>query len=333
MFLFQRHNGYYYVVYADQNGKQKRISTKTKLKREAMLFFSDVRDEIKMRKQSKIIPTTFEQIKFTVLKHSELYHTEKTTKVYKTTFKFLIEHFNKTPLHEISKIDLQSYLDKRISDSSIFAARKDLICIKAIMKRALDEKYISSNPCVGIKMIKVPQKQPLYFSQKDFESLLGAVDDLNFKDLIIIAVYTGLRQMELLTLTWDQVDFNNKLINLNNRQHITKSKRVRTIPMNEKVYNVLQNKYEHRKSESVFEYDGRDISSKISQKFKKYIRKAILNEKLNFHSLRHTFASWLVQKDVSIYLISKLLGHSNIQTTEIYAHLKNDNLLSCINKL
>ena len=50
--------------------------------------------------------------------------------------------------------------------------------------------------------------------------------------------------------------------------------------------------------------------------------KANLNPQLKFHSLRHTFASWLVQNGVSIYTVSKLMGHSQIQTTQIYSHLR-----------
>ena len=54
---------------------------------------------------------------------------------------------------------------------------------------------------------------------------------------------------------------------------------------------------------------------------------------LHFHSLRHTFASWLVQEGVSLYEVQRLLGHSNISVTEIYAHLQPCQLHSAVNKL
>jgi site-specific recombinase XerD len=63
------------------------------------------------------------------------------------------------------------------------------------------------------------------------------------------------------------------------------------------------------------------------------VRDAELNDKYHFHNLHLTFPSWLVQKGVSIYELSKLLGHADIKTTEIYAHLKENNLRSSVNLL
>jgi site-specific recombinase XerD len=69
----------------------------------------------------------------------------------------------------------------------------------------------------------------------------------------------------------------------------------------------------------------------ISKKFKRYVRATRLNERLHFHSLRHTFCSWLAEANVSLYAISKLAGHSQTKTTEIYAHLQSDSMHGLIN--
>ena len=71
----------------------------------------------------------------------------------------------------------------------------------------------------------------------------------------------------------------------------------------------------------------------IIQNFKKYVLKANINPKLKFHSLRHTSASWLVQRGVSIYEVSKLLGHSDIKVTEIYSDLRAEDLREAVEKL
>ncbi|MFZ1519744.1 MAG: tyrosine-type recombinase/integrase, partial [Ignavibacteriaceae bacterium] len=68
----------------------------------------------------------------------------------------------------------------------------------------------------------------------------------------------------------------------------------------------------------------------ISKQFKKIIRKANLNEKIHFHTLRHSFASLLVQKGVSLYVVKELLGHEDLATTQIYSHLDNNSIVKAI---
>jgi site-specific recombinase XerD len=71
----------------------------------------------------------------------------------------------------------------------------------------------------------------------------------------------------------------------------------------------------------------------LSRDFKHYVLNAGLNPKLNFHSLRHTYASWLVQAGVSIYIIQQLLGHADISTTAIYSHLRREDLTIAVTQL
>ena len=71
----------------------------------------------------------------------------------------------------------------------------------------------------------------------------------------------------------------------------------------------------------------------VSQRFKRYVRRAGLNDKLHFHSLRHSFASGLVMSGVSLYQVQKLLGHSTSRTTEIYSHLLPQQLHKEVNGL
>jgi site-specific recombinase XerD len=86
--------------------------------------------------------------------------------------------------------------------------------------------------------------------------------------------------------------------------------------------------------EFVFAVEGRKISRWwVSRKFKRYVLKLGLDDKLHFHSLRHSFATWLVQDGASIYEVQKLLGHSSIKTTEIYSHLVPDGLRRTVDRI
>ena len=93
----------------------------------------------------------------------------------------------------------------------------------------------------------------------------------DLKDVFIFALNTGLRQMEIITLEWNQIDFDNKLLLLNNRNSITKSKKVRSIPLNQKTYEILVKRIKSSdKKSNVFTYQNELINQQfISHKTKK----------------------------------------------------------------
>ena len=160
--------------------------------------------------------------------------------------------------------------------------------------------------------------------------MINVIDKEDVKELVIFAVNTGLRQGELLSLQFRQVNFSNRTIVLDNQTHITKSKRIRSVPLNETAFNIIQ-KRNNGKFQNVFTLRESGIKQDwIVHNFKKYVLKARINPKLHFHSLRHTFASWLVQGGVSIYHVSKLLGHSDVKITGIYSHLRQEDLLNSV---
>ena len=87
-------------------------------------------------------------------------------------------------------------------------------------------------------------------------------------------------------------------------------------------------------SEFVFSIRDKQIDEDmLTHLFKEYVLKAGLESRLHFHSLRHTFASWLVQDGVSLYEVQKLLGHSNIAVTQVYSHLQPEGLHSTVNRI
>jgi len=335
MFLSKRPNGVYYVYYHDIHGNRKSVSTKATHKKDAYKFLTGFKDIIDTENSKPTKPIDLKTFRFEFLKHSEAVHSPKTTKTYITTFKYLLGFLGNIQLSEISDRNIRAYIDFRIKNPSLFQARKDLINIGSCLNWALQENYLLANPCLLIKKIKVPPKLPIFFSKHEFTKLISIQMDDELKAMIQIAVNTGLREMELLTLRWNQISFNESILILDNRTHITKSKKIRTIPLNRIVLDVLGRLYSSTiKGELVFKFEGITNREKyVQNNFRKYVKLAGVNSKLNFHSLRHTFASWLVQAGVSIYEVSKLLGHADIKTTQIYAHLRDDDLRRAVNLL
>ena len=333
MFLFKHPNGKYYVIYSTEKGKRKTKSTGTAYKGEAHKFLSQLRQQIEEERRQIVKPILIKDFAFAYLRQREPHFTEKTIKVNKTTFKYLEEYFGNIQLSDIDRNGLEEYFHKRIKETSIFAARKDMINLSASFTFAVSSGYLLTNPCRGIRRFKLPERQPIFYSKEDFKNLLDAIDNEDLKDLVLFAINTGLRQMELITLEWRQINFKENILVLDNQGHITKSKRIVTLPLNSICQEILKKRYE-KKENNVFTLFNNSIDQHwLSTNFKKYVIKAEVNPKLNFHSLRHSYASWLVQAGVSIYVISKLLNHADIKTTEIYAHLRRDDLRNAVSLL
>jgi integrase len=325
MFLSKRNSGVYHLYYHKADGKLTSISTKAKIKSKAHLFLIDFTRQLEEKKNQKTIPITLHKFAFEFLKHSEAVHTYWTNFGYKQTFRFFKKYFSDVRLTEISARDISGYIESRINTASVYQARKDLINISAAFNWAIPQGYLLENQCRSVKKVRIPQKLPLFYSQADFDKLLAVINNDDIRDMVILAVNTGMRQMELIKLQWNQINLVDKIVILDNQHHITKSKRVRTIPLNAKAFQVLQKR--DKTMSRVFLFNGQPmIQHALSMKFAEYVNLSGINTKLNFHSLRHTFASWLVQAGVSIYEVSKLLGHSDIKTTQIYAHLRGDDL-------
>ena len=129
------------------------------------------------------------------------------------------------------------------------------------------------------------------------------------KDIFTVGFYTGLRLGELINMKWNWIDFFQNQITVKcSDDFITKSKKERIVPMNEKVNSILITRFNlavHQPGEVVFyRIKERKLHQEtISKQFKQAIRKSNLNERIHFHSLRHSFASLLAQKGVSHYII------------------------------
>jgi len=149
------------------------------------------------------------------------------------------------------------------------------------------------------------------------------------KQMIRVAVGTGLRRGELLNLQWRDVDLKTSRLVVRNRDSFTsKSGDERTVPLKGNALETLREMREARTpldNEPVFVDANGDVPKpdRVSKRFKFYVRKAKLSnrEELSFHSCRHTTGSWLSMQGVPLRVISEILGHSNTQVTEMYSHL------------
>lgn len=160
--------------------------------------------------------------------------------------------------------------------------------------------------------------------------------------MVKVAVLSGLRLGELLSLRWQDIDLDQGELHVkNSKDFTTKSKRNRVIPMNTDLQALLVDWREESGAEFplVFHREGglRWRVYTVSLRFKQAVKRSGLPSErikaLHFHSLRHTFATWLLQRSVPIYTVSRLLGHASVKTTEIYSHAVPNNFRGDVEKI
>ena len=149
-----------------------------------------------------------------------------------------------------------------------------------------------------------------------------------------------MRRAEIANLQWGDIDFAQKTIRIQSNADFKTQKqgKRRVIAVGETVMEMLAQMRPVNADNSmyVFTLKGKKIKpALLTKKLKKAVKASnVENQRLHFHSLRHTFASWLAQKGTSIYEIQKLLGeHINIKTTQIYAHLLPNELHKTVGQL
>jgi integrase/recombinase XerD len=238
-------------------------------------------------------------------------------------------------LSKIGVREIDFFLSKKREETSDWTAKKYYLTLASAFEKALRWGYITKNPFRLAEKPKPRQLQPAHFTKEEFRSLLRVIPRGVMKDIVLCAVFTGMRRNELINLHWNQVDLEKKLIHVENSENFkTKSGKIRSVPMHPKVVKVLLARRKNTTSDFVFHNNGKMLADgKVSQQFKQYVRKAGLREKLHFHSLRHTFGTWMVDAGVNIYEVKQLMGHSTIAVTEMYAHLDTEKLHHSVDKI
>ena len=227
----------------------------------------------------------------------------------------------------VSPIDAETLKARLIQRVGKVSANVYIRSLKTAFNMAIRLHLIQDNPFQGCRLFRIPPKDPVYIPKEDFAKVLVAIDDHRFRNLVLFAALTGMRRGELTSLRWLDVDLSSKFMRVTNKDDFTvKGMSSRSIPINLDLFNVLQKM--PRESEYVFVgVHGKPYSGpSVTKKFKRIVRKCGLSDKIHFHSLRHSYASWLVQLGTPLAQIQRLLGHSSVVTTQIYSHLEDEHL-------
>ncbi|MFA7422039.1 MAG: site-specific integrase [Melioribacteraceae bacterium] len=233
--------------------------------------------------------------------------------------------------------------------------------LKAAFAKAHEWEYISVNYFKSFRLPKAQVLVPAFINNEQLSAIGNYINNQTVKDGVVFAFYTGLRLDEVMNVKWSGIDYEKKIITVGDNEFVTKGKKQRFIPMCIEVYELLKKREPsnvknpgnsqliftltkpNKKSGELYNNTSRDFvfckengfkysKDYVSKMFKEACKKASINKSIHFHSLRHSFASYLVQQGVSLPTIKDLLGHTSITTTEIYSHLNVTTLEEAIKK-
>jgi len=208
--------------------------------------------------------------------------------------------------------------------------------IRTILNYAIKWGYLKENPTKGVSKLKVTDAlQPRFLSKEEIKMLLANCGD-ELYPIFFLLIQTGMRLGELTHLTWNDIDLEFKKIRIQKKPDWTPKTNERTIPMSSGVHNLLMKINADKRDRSKYVFPGKGdgpMTIKLRERLKTITRRCGFPDVTKVHSLRHTFASHLVMQGVDLPTVQQLLGHEDIQTTMIYAHLAPEHLSGAVDKL
>ncbi len=214
----------------------------------------------------------------------------------------------------------------------------ELEAIRAMLYLAIKWDYLNENPMKHVKMLKVDDKKALRFlTAEECNRFLEACPDILYP-VYFTFISTGMRKGELENLRWNDIDLNNRKIFIRRKPDWQPKTGERDIPINDDLHQILtrlkKNNREATEDDYVFHIKEKDKShNMLRNELIKIARIAGIKDFTKVHTLRHTFASHLVMQGVDLPTIQRLMGHTSVETTMVYAHLAPDHLSKAVNKL
>ena len=235
--------------------------------------------------------------------------------------------------------EARSYLarlnEKEYSKATI--ARK-LATLRSFYKFLVKRDRVSSNPVVSIKTPKQDKKLPKFLEYEEVVRLLNtppANTCLGARDRAILEVLysTGMRVSELVSLNMDDVDFLSEVIHIRG-----KGKKERICPIGSSALQAIQNyiEFRNRRMANDSNFDSRVLfankhgqrlsTRSVRRKMDKYLIEAGLDPAISPHTLRHSFATHMLNNGADLRSVQELLGHQSLSTTQIYTHITTSHM-------
>lgn len=259
---------------------------------------------------------------------------------YTIDLKDFAKFLGETSVEDVNYLFLRKYLAgmKEKSYSKRTIARK-LASLRSFFKFLYREGHIKANPSSGIATPKLDKRLPVFLGPDEVSLLIespGEKDAAGLRDKAVMETLysTGIRVSELVGMNLNDVDFIGGVVKV-----FGKGRKERLAPIGDKALRAIRNYLDKRggarlNEKAVFlnKSGSRLMARSVREIMEKYIKRASLREGISPHTLRHSFATHLLNRGADLRSVQELLGHMNLSTTQIYTHVTTQRLKEVYDK-
>lgn len=245
-------------------------------------------------------------------------------------FDYVIDAFYKLignkPVSQVTSADIEKYRQQRIGKVENSSINREVDNIKKMFSLAVTNKHLRHSPCADLKKLRIKNHADRFLTSDEEEKLLSKANSI-MRLIILVALHTGMRQGEILNLKWEDINFKKGYLTALD----TKNGQPRNIPLTKRIKTELQ------LFTKIGEYVFMNPLTKkkyvnIKKTFSRTVERAGI-KKITFHQLRHSSATRMVEMGADIKVVQELLGHSDLNVTQRYAHAVPQRVLDAIRTL
>jgi integrase len=331
-----KHKGTWWLDFNDADGTRHRVNTKITSKRVAHELLNDALTKVAKQEHLGILDVKVPFAQFA----DEWLATVKPAvraRTYESYERIVRKHLKPTftgLLKAVTSASVDSYVaDRRERGAAPATINVEVACLKAICSLAVERCHLKRNAIAGRANLKGPAGRTRFLSPEEINELLescgrapteGPVPGAYLRPFTVVALNTGMRRNEILSLSRRTVDFAARIATLTE----TKSGEARHIPLNAAVIDVLRSLPKRLDTDRFFPFKPLDVT----RAFGAAVARASI-EDFRLHDCRHTFASYQAMSGLAPRALQELLGHADGRMTERYSHLSDAYLRAAVDRV
>jgi len=259
-----------------------------------------------------------------------------TYQAYKHDLNQFLEN-NKKSLTKITGGDIEKFIENlHLAENSQKTIARKIAALKSFFKFLYREEYLETNPANSIAIPKQAKRLPKILSQKEVGSIFDSLQTISpaeYRDKAILELLysSGLRVSEIVSLKYADLNSADRLVKVSG-----KGSKERIVPIGQQAAKAIQDYLKNcrekiipgRNTEELFiSLNGKALTrQRIWQIIKDILARTAIIKNVSPHTLRHSFATHLIEKGADLRTVQEMLGHANIATTEIYTNISREHL-------